>query len=57
MFNFQIGILIEKNFFGLSAALPYDPFRSKEKSDISTINEYFVRIDCTCNKALGCGTI
>ena len=40
-----MGILIERHFFSLSAALPYDPFRSKEITDISIITEYFVRID------------
>ena len=29
----------------LLAALPYDPFHSKEISDIGIMNEYFVRID------------
>ena len=51
----QIVILIEKNFFSLSAALPYDPFRSKEITDIYIINEYFVRIDFYT--ALGFATI
>ena len=37
----QIGILIEKNFFSVGAALPYDPFRSKEITDVSIINDYF----------------
>ena len=32
-----MGILIERHFFSLSAALPYDPFRSKEITDISII--------------------
>ena len=41
----QIGILIEKNFLSWSAALNYDLFCSKEITDISIINEYFVRID------------
>ena len=36
---------MEKNVFSLSAALPYDPFRSKKITDINIINEYFVRID------------
>ena len=43
-FSPQIGILVEKNFLTLRAALPYDPFRSKEITDISIIKEYFVRI-------------
>ena len=47
--------LIEKNFFSLSAALPYDPFRPREITDISIINEYFVWIDF--HTALGFGTI
>ena len=38
-------ISMKKNFFSLSAALPYDPFHSKEITDISIMNEYFVRID------------
>ena len=33
---------MEKNFFSLSAALLSDPFCSKEITDISIINEYFV---------------
>ena len=36
---------MKKTFFSLSAALPYDPFHSKEISDIGIMNEYFVRID------------
>ena len=47
--------LIEKNFLSLSVALPYDPFRPREITDISTINEYFVWIDF--HTALGFGTI
>ena len=47
--------LIEKNFLSLSAALPYDPFRPREITDISIINEYFVWIDF--HTALGFGTI
>ena len=43
-----MGILIEQNFFSVRAALPYDPFRSKEITDISITNEYFV---CTDFKA------
>ena len=48
-------ISLEKNFFSLSAALPHDPFRSKEITDMSIINEYFVRIDF--QKTLGFATI
>ena len=47
--------LIEKNFLSLSVALPYDPFRPREITDISIINEYFVWIDF--HTALGFGTI
>ena len=47
--------LIEKKFFSLSVALPYDPFRPREITDISIINEYFVWIDF--HTALGFGTI
>ena len=47
--------LIEKNFLSLSVALPYDPFRPREITDISIINEYFVWIDF--HTALGVGTI
>ena len=38
-------ISMEENFFSLCAALPHYPFRSKEITDMSIINEYFVRID------------
>ena len=34
-----------ENFFSLGASLPYEPFRSKEITDSSIINRYFVRID------------
>ena len=47
--------LIEKNFLSLSVALPYDPFRPREITDISIINEYFVWIDF--HTALGFRTI
>ena len=47
--------LTEKNFLSLSVALPYDPFRPREITDISIINEYFVWIDF--HTALGFGTI
>ena len=47
--------LIEKNFLSLSVALSYDPFRPREITDISIINEYFVWIDF--HTALGFGTI
>ena len=47
--------LIEKNFLSLSVALPYDPFRPREITDISIINEYFVWIDF--HTALGFSTI
>ena len=47
--------LIEKKFFSLSVALPYDPFRPREITDISIINEYFVWIDF--HTALGFRTI
>ena len=36
---------MKQNFFSVSTALPYDPFRSKEVTDISIINEYFVCTD------------
>ena len=38
-------ISMKKTLFSLSAALPFDPFHSKEISDIGIMNEYFVRID------------
>ena len=40
-----IMISMKKTLFSLSAALPYDPFHSKEISDIGIMNEYFVRVD------------
>ena len=40
-----IMISMKKTLFSLSAALPYDPFHSKEISDVGIMNEYFVRID------------
>ena len=48
---------MEKNFFSLSAALLSDPFCSKEITDISIINEYFVRIDFNFHTALRFATI
>ena len=35
-------ISMKETLFSLSAALPYDPFHSKEISDIGIMNEYFV---------------
>ena len=35
-------ISMKKTLFSLSAALPFNPFHSKEISDIGIMNEYFV---------------
>ena len=48
-------ISMKETLFSLSVALPYDPFHSKEISDIGIMNEYFVRIDF--QTALGFATI
>ena len=51
----QIGLLIEKYLFSMSAASPHDPFRSLANNCISVVKEYFISIDF--HTALGFATI
>ena len=51
----QIGLLIEKYLFSMSAASPHDPFRSLANNRISVVKEYFICIDF--HTALGFATI
>ena len=51
----QIGLLIEKDLFSMSAASPHDPFRSLANNRISVVKEYFICIDF--HTALGFATI
>ena len=41
----QIGLLIEKDLFNMSAASPHGPFSSLANNRISVVKEYFICID------------
>ena len=41
----QIGLLIKKDLFSMSAASPHDPFSSLANNRISVVKEYFICID------------
>ena len=51
----QIGLLIEKDLFSMSAVSPHDPFRPLASNRISVIKGYFICIDF--HTALGFATI